>query len=321
MDAQCPSNVCEEHSGKCIDEASVLYVEKGKTGTMCTKAAPCGVLTKALSLVDASHKYVKVEPATYSENVSISGITVTILGRGATLNAAAQGPTINIDNDANATIVDLSIGGASKQGVNCPSSANTQITLLGVTISHNSDVGILAVDGCHVTVDQSLIWANARGGVNIWAAAGYALRNNMIVKNGGPSAGFGGVFLGPPGVFEFNTVADNTITSNLIGGVTCRSAPVLKNNIVYGNTSTGPNKQSDPTCVWEYSDVGPDGVSGSTNMNANPSFNLTSTTDYTLSPQSPLRNAADPSATLTIDYQGEMRPQGAGREPGADEIP
>ena len=42
--------------------------------------------------------------------------------------------------------------------------------------------------------------------------------------------------------------------------------------------------------------------------------------DFHLQPTSPLRDAADPAATLATDVDGEIRPQGPGRDLGADEI-
>jgi hypothetical protein len=72
-------------------------------------------------------------------------------------------------------------------------------------------------------------------------------------------------------------------------------------------------------CSWAYSDIGPDGVTGNNNINADPLFANASQGDFHIGASSPCRDAADPGATLDSDIDRDTRPQGAARDIGADE--
>jgi hypothetical protein len=258
-------------------------------------------------------------PGSYSENVSIAK-SITILGRGATLVIATTGPVVDVQPNVDATIYDLRIDQAHAANVHCGGGGVSSVTLIGATISRAFDVALLAEGGCTVTLEQNFIWGNG-GGINVLNADAYHVRNNMIVVNGKATQSIGGAFLGGGlgSYFEFNTVAGNSSTT--VGGVYCYASPTLRNNIVYANTSTGTSQEVDPACVFQYSDIGPQGTPSSTNMNVDPMFKTPTSFDYTLGASSPVRNTADPASTVNIDFQGEIRPQGPGREPGADEIP
>ena len=84
-------------------------------------------------------------------------------------------------------------------------------------------------------------------------------------------------------------------------------------------------------CTWSYSDIGSgivsipagssgSGGSGSGNISSAPLFVDPVHNNFHLQVSSPARDAADPAATLAVDIDGDFRPQGAGRDMGADEI-
>jgi hypothetical protein len=93
---------------------------------------------------------------------------------------------------------------------------------------------------------------------------------------------------------------------------------VLTNSIVYDN-GTGPQVEG-ANCSWTYSDIGPMGVSGTGNINAPPMFVNLMLGNFHLQSGSPAKDAADPAASLAVDIDGDTRPQGTGRDMGADEI-
>ena len=62
-------------------------------------------------------------------------------------------------------------------------------------------------------------------------------------------------------------------------------------------------------------------LAGPANKNSNPMLVSPGTGDYHLKLGSPAIDAADPNATLMIDYSGKSRPQGAARDLGAFEYP
>lgn len=69
-----------------------------------------------------------------------------------------------------------------------------------------------------------------------------------------------------------------------------------------------------------YSDIGPDTVTGMGNLNADPLFVNVPQGDFHLQAGSPAKDAADPTASLTTDIDGDPRPQGGRPDMGADEI-
>ncbi|HSK04591.1 MAG TPA: choice-of-anchor Q domain-containing protein, partial [Kofleriaceae bacterium] len=93
---------------------------------------------------------------------------------------------------------------------------------------------------------------------------------------------------------------------------------VLTNSVVYDN-GTGTQVEG-ANCSWTYSDIGPTAVSGTGNINAPPMFVDSMQGNFHLQSSSPAKDAADPAASLAVDIDGDTRPQGDGRDMGADEI-
>jgi hypothetical protein len=201
------------------------------------------------------------------------------------------------------------------------------LTLSQSTISGNASSGLDVVGGT-LTLSRSTISGNAGGGISFYVAE-FNLTNNFIVGNGGAvSNAFGGVRFEQTDMgmrkFEFNTVTNNVGEAGYTTGVVCvlvGHSVTFSNNIVYDNQAgSGRTQVGGPNCSWAYSDIGPDTVAGTGNINMNPLFRDPAQNDFHLQSGSPATDAADPAASLAIDIDGDPRPQGAARDMGADEI-
>jgi len=106
--------------------------------------------------------------------------------------------------------------------------------------------------------------------------------------------------------------------SGVVCGVGIGIPLPMTSNIVVNNA--GPTQVSGGACVWTYSDIAPGPVSGAGNLSSDPLFVDPVHNNFHLQLASPARDAADPAATLAVDLDGDARPQGAGRDMGADEI-
>ena len=63
-----------------------------------------------------------------------------------------------------------------------------------------------------------------------------------------------------------------------------------------------------------------EGDDSGSNVSTDPSFELPALGDFHLASDSPLDGVTDPDATLSVDFDGDPRPLGDGRDPGADEM-
>jgi hypothetical protein len=123
----------------------------------------------------------------------------------------------------------------------------------------------------------------------------------------------------------FNTIAANVGNATINSGVNCGTvvAPItFSNNIIFGNVVSGGGRQlgGSVNCLATYSDIGPDAISGAGNINVDPLFVNLLLGNFHLQSGSPAKDAADPAASLAVDIDGDTRPQGTGRDMGADEI-
>ena len=69
-------------------------------------------------------------------------------------------------------------------------------------------------------------------------------------------------------------------------------------------------------CSYTYSDLGTPMVTGTGNLSVDPMFGGGG---FRISSSSPCKDAADPAATLDVDYFGTARPQGPRSDMGAHE--
>jgi hypothetical protein len=324
--------------GSCADARDVAYVRPSGSGTACTDAAPCKTISDGIN----AKSIVKVEGAiTDGTPTTIDGKAVTILAdRGSMLTRTTSGVALDVRNDgADVRVYDLEIamgtGAKTDPAVSLSGNGSPMLTLTRVKIDNNAGIGIFTGAGT-LTVTQSTISGNGGGGILV-SGGSFDITNSFIVSNGGPGNDplmgmptFGGVLFNSTNSastrrFEFNTISNNS--SNSITGVFCgmnMAAASFANNIVYANQGgAGRFQIGGPgvaNCTWTYSDIG--GLIPLTmgNMDMDPTFVDASKDNFHLMLGSPMKDKADPAATITVDFDGDPRPTGKA-DIGADELP
>lgn len=331
--AECAGSDACLPDGSCADPGQVAYVKPlalgGTDNPSCTLAMPC---TKVASALQTGRPYVKLAGANdEGGTISIDNRNVTLLAeRDAKLIRTSNGLHVEVKGTSQVEIYDLEISGASGAqgvGISMPTGNTAKLTLRRVKILNNAGGGISATGGT-LTVSQSTLSENAGGGISV-SGGEFDLVNNIIAKNGGVSSVFGGIRVDGivgPGTrrIDFNTITANNGPMGAPIGISCTAVTqplTFSNNIIYENQVGGGRSQvGGSNCSWTYSDIGPDTISGTGNINMDPMFVNAGLDDYHLAPGSPAKDAADRMATLDRDIDGDPRPQGDARDMGADEI-
>lgn len=350
MDSECASQTCLP-DGSCASPLDVLYVSPtGSDLATCMPQDHCS-LARALALIDGTKSTIQLDPAHYSMLATIAlPHDLHLVGRGAILdrNAAGSGEVLDIAPGTHVSLDYVTVmggDGGSGHGIVCTQATLTlrEVTIQGnggsgisgsgcqLVVSHsqlfnNQDSGIVA-SASDVTLVRSMVSGNQNTGLDL-SGSSFDIEDNVIAKNGGPN-GLGGVFIVTirsgsiaRRVFGFNTVSQNSGPFGGVSGVVCGedvNVPLaMTSNIVVNNA--GPTQVSGGACVWTYSDIAPGPVSGTGNLSSDPLFVDPVHNNFHLQLASPARDAADPAATLAVDIDGDTRPQGAGRDMGADEI-
>lgn len=306
---ECASDVCDLDTGTCVAAADAIYVSTtGQAAGTCTQATPCNSFALGIAQVTVARSIIKAAPGTYSGQIVIDDLTVSIFADGAIVEPPATNQSvIVVTNGADVTIDGITARGAggvgNPVGVQCSTGAGSPPVL---------------------RLRRSTISGNSGGGVSI-SSCTFSLVNNWIAGNGNPNGSFGGVSLASIGnglrEIEFNTIYNNDAQDVFAAGVACSgvtAAVVISNSIVYGNQST--DQIDGPNCSVTYSNVGPSPIAGTGNINMAPVFVDAGNGDFHLQATSPGVDAADPAATLAVDIDGDTRPQGGGRDMGADEV-
>jgi hypothetical protein len=349
--SDCPlSGLCLA-SGACADEGDVAYVEAGAPdNTSCTKLMPCPKIAIALATqttAQTPRPYLKIKGA-FDEAVAISRNVAVFADTGASLTRSTGGPVMTVSGTSIVEIDDLTITnshGGSDPGI--ATSDTTALTLKRVTISKNKGNGI-ACSGTSLSVSEStfsengaaglscakgslalsssILTKNAGGGL-IATGGSFDITNNFLYDNGDKDNAFVGAALLNPAAsttnrFEFNTVVDNHVRdfiTTIAGGVTCDvpgfTAPnnIIARNDIHDNVDK-PNANSVGACTYPTSAITTT-VTGLMFMSpdADPR-------DYHLKAGSSAIDQATTGSTVTVDAQGDTRPQGPAKDQGADEL-
>jgi hypothetical protein len=233
---------------------------------------------------------------------------------------------------ADVKIFDLEITGATgssgANGVDVnPNGGSPKLALTRVKLTGNQGVGLSAQGGA-VAVSQSRVAGNAGGGILV-SAGTFNIVNSFLYANGGLGTTVGGISISTTqdssNRFEFNTLSRNGAQDSIGAGIQCVAGTfVARNNIVYGNGTVSNPLQIAGSCSHVYSDIGPMAAgAGTGNINMDPLFLNITTGDLHISGLSPVRGAADTTASLSpttqIDIDGDARSIPA--DMGADEVP
>jgi hypothetical protein len=347
-DDQCQTGACNKITGACAIEQDLIFVSQGGSGTACTRATPCGTLMAGLNAVIGTRDIVMVS-GPYTESLIIADFDVTLKASGSAtiLQSTAGQPVVRVSGTAPVRIEGITIGTSDSGGVRCTGTGGRgslvldrvtiqdfatigvelvecDASILGATVGPSTGIGV-TTSMASLTMRGASIRGNADGGVRL-DTSDYDLVNNFIVLNGTDGAdgsAVGGVALlsdNPGGTaaahFDFNTVAYNLAGDGTAEGFACEpvTAITFNNNIV---TGVNADIVSGGSCSWRYSVFNAE-VPGQGNLNSSAKF-IDPASNFHLDVGSPCVNQADPTATLTVDVDGEPRPVDGRADIGADE--
>ena len=235
--------------GTCVDPSKVETVG---TGT---------AIAAAIANAKGNNKdYVLIPAGAYTENLTIDGQAITLIGDGnpTIKSAASKKPVIAVTSSSTVTVQGLTLTdatGTDGDGIGCGGAST--LTVLDSTIKDNAESGIQA-DNCDVTVRRSRIEANNKGGLKLDTGF-FNVVNTLVVRNvGAPAVAFLGTAANS--IFAHNTIADNTSSGGVANGIVCDGNENFFGVLLFNNKNTGATSKevsdncNNATCSYLVAD-------------------------------------------------------------------
>ncbi|MFQ5611929.1 MAG: beta strand repeat-containing protein [Anaerolineae bacterium] len=294
--------------------------------------SPCATIAKALDQA-FSLDTIKVAKGAYTETEVILINKAVTLSGGWTPVGTVDGETVYFHPDLRSANPALTIidGGNAHRVLDISSNA----TVEGFTIRNgrfNGGVGGgVFIQGAAPTIQGNIIIDNSAGtggGIYATGSANPSIYNNVIANNQAANGGDGGgVYLNGGQARLFNNTLYGNNAQDLGGGLYSNGAvAVISNTIVATNTATGGSSglhRVGGAITLNYNlffDNTSSEPLGGTNFSADPAFVNAAGDDFHLTGDSPALDAGDPNTTLSVDFEGQIRPVNQGFDVGADEL-
>ena len=337
---ECGTGACAA-DGTCASESSIAYIDANGAATSdCTRSSPCSTITRALALMPA-RPYLVIAAGAYPNAAALSPSAERwLIGTGAppSLTRTTDGPIISVTGGgADLHLDNLIIEGAtgnSGDGIYFTQiGAVAELTLHHVTVRNNSQSGLNAVGP--IVATESTFSNNGFQGVRLSESVAtfdrclvtendagmdldggrYTVTNTLISRNTSSVYAVYGINLystiGGHRI-EFNTIVDNVNLAASVGagfGCNLSAATSFPNNIIARNTK----QTQGSNCFYPNSLISDADISALKFRSPD-----TAPYDYHLQTGSTAIDAATVS-TVDHDFDGDARPNGPGRDVGADE--
>ncbi|HSZ83838.1 MAG TPA: right-handed parallel beta-helix repeat-containing protein [Polyangia bacterium] len=201
--------------GHCATTSEVIFVEfnnGGCAGADGTSAKPYCAPNDGVAQLAAGRNVIVLLGASGDRmTLNTNGVSPVIIGRSSGSVPATAATAITVLSDT-VLIRDLSVNAGTaptSKGI-AATGASTKLTLLRVTASLGTGLGVDAESGATLTMDECYVLNNSTGGILV-NGAGYSIQNTVIAGNG-----YGVQFSAPVSAssqLRFNTVVNNPIAS------------------------------------------------------------------------------------------------------------
>jgi hypothetical protein len=219
-DAECPADpgVCMA-DGHCATTSEVIFVQysaAGCAGADGTSAKPYCAPNDGVAQLAVGRNVIVLRGAFGTQmTLNTSGLSPVVIGRtnGSNVGSlpATNATAITVSSDT-VLIRDLTVnlGSTSTSEGIAIAGALTKLTLLRVTVSLGTGLGVDAESAATLSMDECYVVNNSVGGIFV-SGAGYSIQNTVIANNG-----YGVQFSAPlatSALLRFNTIVSNPVAA------------------------------------------------------------------------------------------------------------
>lgn len=329
--AQCNTGVCTD-AGTCASAADVAYVDvTGSPTSDCSATSACSTIERALAQLPA-RLYILVSPGTYTRGGPLVILDRRhVIGRGIprpAIDRSDDGPILTTQGTADVHLENLQLSGATGApgedgtaldgyAIYCKAMVGSPVVTLVDVIVTNNRRGLIGRQ-CKVDVTRST-FSNMTYGIELVDVVARIDRstfeNTVADLDGGLFTVTNNVFARTPGigvslnseqagnVIEFNTFVEDAVSCDMI-------VPTAFPNNIFARSGDPASS----TCSFPGSIIAPTDISALKLKHPD-----SAPYDYHLMPGSSAIDTAVGTTSLNHDFDGDVRPKGAGRDVGADE--